>query len=95
MKRKRWLLPAVLIVGALAAAMAVRLRFEDQQMDEYIKTASILPGVYADQFDPDLSMTAYEIFDNSLDTYDELERHVHMMCFISTQAKINNTWQRR
>lgn len=75
MKRKRWLLPAVLIVGALAAAMAVRLRFEDQQMDEYIKTASILPGVYADQFDPDLSMTAYEIFDNSLDTYDELERH--------------------
>ena len=54
MKRKRWLLPAVLIVGALAAAMAVRLRFEDQQMDEYIKTASILPGVYADQFDPDL-----------------------------------------
>ena len=75
MKRKRWLLPAVLIVGALAAAMAVRLRFEDQQMDEYIKTASILPGVYADQLDPDLSMTAYEIFDNSLDTYDELERH--------------------
>ena len=42
MKRKRWLLPAVLIVGALARdgrSSSIR----DQQMDEYIKTASILP----------------------------------------------------
>ena len=75
MKRKQWLFSAGLVILLILVSFIVRFRFEDKQMDEYIKKASILPSVYSDQFDPDLSTTAYEIFDNSLDTYDELEEN--------------------
>lgn len=74
MKRRRWICAGVLIAVLLLAAFMMRLRFAEGHMEEYFAKAVILPSVYSDQFDPSLSTTVYEIFDNSLDTYEELEQ---------------------